>query len=101
MPRQLLARGQMKVTTSERISVVVSKSEGVDKLLQLKLSPVVRDDGGEYRCVYNSQVNGLEYKIVILNVQGELLSFKVICAKLLFLKVQQKLKKKRFRILRE
>lgn len=67
MPRQLLARGRMKITTNERISIVPQVSENV---FQLRFDPVVKEDGGEYRCVYNHKT-GVKYKVVVVNIQGE------------------------------
>ncbi len=67
MPRQLLTRGRMKITTNERVSIVPQTAENI---FQLKLEPVVKDDGGEYRCIFK-QDTGVEYRIVVLNVQGE------------------------------
>ncbi|EUB59472.1 Titin [Echinococcus granulosus] len=65
MPRQLLARGRMKITTNERISIVPQASENV---FQLRFDPVVKEDGGEYRCVYNHKT-GVKYKVVVVNIQ--------------------------------
>ncbi|KAL5970316.1 Neurotrimin [Taenia solium] len=65
MPRQLLARGRMKITTNDRISIVPQVSENV---FQLRFDPVVKEDGGEYRCVYNHKT-GVKYKVVVVNIQ--------------------------------
>ncbi|KAM7533339.1 hypothetical protein Aperf_G00000126803 [Anoplocephala perfoliata] len=65
MPRQLLARGRLKITTNERISIVPQTSENV---FQLLFNPIINEDGGEYRCVFNHKT-GVKYKVVVVNIQ--------------------------------
>ncbi|VDD74021.1 unnamed protein product [Mesocestoides corti] len=55
----------MKITANERISIVPQSSESV---FQLRFDPVIKDDGGEYRCVYNHET-GVKYKVVVVNIQ--------------------------------
>lgn len=66
MPRQLLARGRLKITTNDRISIVPQTSENV---FQLRFNPILNEDGGEYRCVFNHKT-GVKYKVVVVNIQG-------------------------------
>ncbi|VDN95994.1 unnamed protein product [Rodentolepis nana] len=65
MPRQLLVRGALKITTNERISIVPQSSTSV---FQLRFDPVIKEDSGEYRCVFNHKT-GSKYKVVVVNIQ--------------------------------
>nr|CDS28637.2 lachesin [Hymenolepis microstoma] len=65
MPRQLLVRGALKITTNERISIVPQSSTSV---FQLRFDPVIKEDSGEYRCVFNHKT-GAKYKVVVVNIQ--------------------------------
>lgn len=68
MPRQLLTRGRMKITTNERITFLPQPPSKGESRFQLKLEPVIREDAGEYRCIYKDEQ--LRFKIAILNVNG-------------------------------
>ncbi|VDK76608.1 unnamed protein product [Dibothriocephalus latus] len=70
MPRQLLTRGRMKITTNQRINFVPHTTTDEDTF-QLKIDPVLQEDAGEYRCVYKED-DAFHFKIAILNVNGEL-----------------------------
>nr|VZI18631.1 unnamed protein product [Spirometra erinaceieuropaei] len=66
MPRQLLTRGRMKITTNQRINFVPNTAAEEDTF-QLKIDPVLQEDAGEYRCVYKEN-DSFHFKIAILNV---------------------------------
>ncbi|VDL89217.1 unnamed protein product [Schistocephalus solidus] len=68
MPRQLLTRGRMKITTNQRINFV-PHTVTEDDTFQLKIDPVLQEDAGEYRCVYKEN-DAFHFKITILNVNG-------------------------------